>query len=400
MRTFAACDVRLAFEEMSHGRHIGKLLVDFSAGDVEAREESAPMVRGDGCYIVTGGTAGFGATTARWLAEQGAGKVVLASRSGPSTPGVDEVAAFIAEQGAEVEVVSADVTDPAQARALVEHAAPFRLRGIVHGAMVLDDAMMADMTPERFRKVFGPKVAGALNLVDTVAGRLELDFFVFYSSISALVGNRGQTSYVASNALLDGLAHALRQRGVPAISLNWGALAESGVVARDASLGGHLAAIGITGLDNRTAMQALESALRLSPAQIGAFLVDWERWIDSNPKLADDPRFRELRESSAGDGDDAASGLRAALAEASREQRLRALEDHLQEVLSGTLKMAKDSVPLDRKLNEMGVDSLLVLELGLGIHERIGVSFSAMEFLKGPSLQQLAVMAEGRIWKN
>jgi len=62
--------------------------------------------------------------------------------------------------------------------------------------------------------------------------------------------------------------------------------------------------------------------------------------------------------------------------------------------------MAKDSVPLDRKLNEMGVDSLLVLELGLGIHERIGVSFSAMEFLKGPSLQQLAVMAEGRIWKN
>ena len=398
-RVFAAGDIREAFEEMSRSRHIGKLLIDFSSGEVEVTKAPAPIIRRDGCYIVTGGTAGFGATTARWLAEQGAGKVLLASRSGAKTPGVDEVAAFIAERGTEVEVISADVTDPAQARALIERAAPSPLRGIIHGAMVLDDAMMADMTPERLRKVFAPKVAGALNLA-AAADCQELDLFVFYSSISALVGNRGQTSYVAANALLDGFARALRQRGVPAISINWGALAESGVVARDANLGGHLAAVGITGLGNQAAMRALESALRLSPPQIGVFLVDWKRWFDSNSKLGDDPRFRDLQGAAGDGGDDAASGLRSVLAEVSREQRLRVLEDHLQEVLAGTLKMAKDSVPLDRKLNEMGVDSLLVLELGLGIHERIGVSFSAMEFLKGPSLQQLAVMAEGRIWKN
>jgi acyl transferase domain-containing protein/NADPH:quinone reductase-like Zn-dependent oxidoreductase/NAD(P)-dependent dehydrogenase (short-subunit alcohol dehydrogenase family)/acyl carrier protein len=399
-RTFAARDIREAFEEMAGGRRIGKLLVDFSAGEVEVREAPAPIVRRDGCYIVTGGTAGFGATTALWLAEQGAGKVLLASRSGAKAPGVAEVAASLVDAGAEVEVISADVTDAAQARALVERAAPFRLRGIVHGAMVLDDAMMADMTPERFRRVFGPKVLGARNLADAVAGRLDLDFLVFYSSISALVGNRGQTSYVAANALLDGLAHEMRTRKVPAISINWGALAESGIVARDASLGGHLAAIGITGLGNRTAMMALEGALRLSPPQIGVFLVDWERWLDANPKLAGDPRFRELRETAGGGGDGAASEIRAALVEASREQRLRALEEHLQAVLAGTLKMAQDSVPLDRKLNEMGVDSLLVLELGLGIHERIGVNFSAMEFLKGPTLAQLATMAVERLWKN
>jgi acyl transferase domain-containing protein/NAD(P)-dependent dehydrogenase (short-subunit alcohol dehydrogenase family)/acyl carrier protein len=399
-RVFVARDIREAFDEVARGERVGKVLVDFSAGEVEVRETPAPVIRRDGCYIVTGGAAGFGATTARWLAEQGAGKVVLASRSGPKTPGVDEVAAFIAERGAEVEVISADVTDPAQARAMVERAAPFRLRGIVHGAMVLDDAMMADMTPERFRKVFAPKVVGARNLADAVEGRLDLDFLVFYSSISALVGNRGQTSYVAANALLDGLAHELRARKVPAISINWGALSESGIVARDASLGGHLAAIGIGGLGNRAAMRALESALRLSPPQIGAFLVDWERWIAANPKLAGDPRFRELREAAGGGGGGAASEVRAALAEASREQRLRALEEHLQTVLAGTLKMARESVPLDRKLNEMGVDSLLVLELGLGIHERIGVNFSAMEFLRGPTLAQLATMAEERLWKN
>ncbi len=247
-RTFAARDIREAFEEMSRASHIGKLLVDFSAGEVEVREAPPPVIRRDGCYIVTGGTAGFGATTARWLAEQGAGKILLASRSGAKAPGVDAVAAFIAERGAEVEVIGVDVTDPEQARVLVARAAPYTLRGVVHGAMVLDDAMMADMTPERFRKVFAPKVEGALNLTAAISGRQELDFLVFYSSISALVGNRGQTSYVAANALLDGLAHMLRAQGTPAISINWGALAESGIVARDASLGDHLAAIGITGL--------------------------------------------------------------------------------------------------------------------------------------------------------
>ncbi len=76
------------------------------------------------------------------------------------------------------------------------------------------------------------------------------------------------------------------------------------------------------------------------------------------------------------------------------------MEDHLQEVLAKTLRMAKDSVPVNRRLNEMGVDSLMVLELGLGVKERIGVSFSAMELLKGPNVQQMAAMAAEKIWKN
>ena len=334
-------------------------------------------------------------------AAQGGGRVILASRSGAKAPGVADVIRELETMGAQAEVVSLDVNDAAQVRDLVERASASDLRGIIHGAMVLDDAMMEDITPERFRRVYLTKVAGALNFASAIKDLADLDFFIFYSSISAIVGNRGQTNYVAANATLDALAHRLRVKGIPAISINWGALGEAGVVARDERLETVLASAGITALTNEQALAALEKAILLARPQVGAFLVDWKKWNEANTKMADDPRFRELRMRSLdGDSNDAASQTRKALADFSREQRLRALEDHLQDVLAATLKMSKETVSVNRKLNEMGVDSLMVLELGLGIKERIGVNFTAMEFLKGPNLQQLAALAESKLWSN
>jgi acyl carrier protein len=261
--------------------------------------------------------------------------------------------------------------------------------------------MMKDVTVESFRRVFAPKAQGAIHLAEALEGASALDFLVFHSSISALVGNRGQTSYVAANSILDALAHRLRAKGIPATAVNWGALAESGVVARDEHLGALLSTGGITGLTDREAFDAFEKILRLAVAQLGAFKVDWSKWHEAHPHLAGDPRFRDLQ----GAADDAGGGsvaaqIRTAMADASREQRLLTLEGHLLEALAETLKMSRETISPSRKLSEMGVDSLMVLELSLGIEYRIGISFSAMEFLKGPTLQQLAVMAEGKLWKN
>ncbi len=399
---YEAEKIREAFELMARSRHIGKLLVDLSRGEVETlrREEPRPVVRSDGCYVVTGGTSGFGLATAGWLASSGAGKVILISRSGKKAPGIEETVRQMEQHGTEVDIRSLDVTEPEALRTLLKETGDsrFPLRGVVHAAMVLDDAMMANVTVESFRRVFQPKASGALHLASALEGVAGLDFVVFYSSISALVGNSGQTAYVAANAFLDGLAHVLRRRGIPAISINWGALSESGVVARDERLSSGLASAGIAGLGDREALVALKKVLQSSTAQVGVFSVDWRNWHAAHPKLSEDPRFQHLNSGQLeGGGDAVLAEFRKSLAGLSKEQRLRVLEDQLQEVLASTLKMSKESVSPAKKLNEIGVDSLMVLELSLGIKEKIGILFSAMEFLKGPTLRQLAALAEKKL---
>lgn len=402
-RTVPAREIREAFADVAASRHTGRVLVDFTAGtvDIPRSDANAPIIRADGSYIITGGTSGFGPTTARWLAARGAGRIFLASRSGANAPGADALREELAETGCDCRIVSVDVTDADSVQQLVRDATSdgVVLRGILHGAMVLDDCLLADLTDDRFANVFRPKALGALRLVHAVAEPENLDFFVFHSSVSALVGNRGQANYVAANAFLDSLAHTLRARGVNAVAVNWGALGESGVVARDARIADALEAAGISALTNAEALDALARAAAGRDAQIGIFRVDWARWHEANPKLRDDPRFRDLRLRAEAGGAGVDDGVRGELAAIPSEKRVSAIEEHLREVLAETLKMPKDRIPREKKLGELGVDSLMVLELGLGIKKRLGVGFSAMEFLRGPNLQELAVLAEKKMWQ-
>jgi acyl carrier protein len=129
--------------------------------------------------------------------------------------------------------------------------------------------------------------------------------------------------------------------------------------------------------------------------------VDWQKWHEAHPKLGADSRFRDLlQRSGSPGGNPAIDELRREMEGFSKEKRLAAMEHRLQGVLARTLKMSPDAISPDRKLNEMGVDSLMVLELGLGIKDELGISFSAMEFLKGPSLRHLAALAEQKVWKS
>ncbi|MFP4493289.1 MAG: SDR family NAD(P)-dependent oxidoreductase [Puniceicoccaceae bacterium] len=397
---FPAERVREAFEEMGRGRHTGKIVVDFRSGgvDVPASGRLPGRIRADGAYLVTGGTSGFGLETAKWLSREGAGRIVLLSRRGMAAEGLAEVLSVLEDEETDVVVETGDVTDPAAlGRVAVRLSGDgFRPAGIVHGAMVLDDAALPEMTPERFEKVMRPKVAGLLAMVDHLPCA-ELDFLVCYSSVSALIGNRAQANYVAANALLDAMVHDLRLRGVPALSINWGALAETGVVARSGDLGGILESAGVRGLSNREALGFLARALAADIPHAAAFAVDWDRWKESHPALAGDSRFREHVEGSGGGEEDPVlAGLRAELEPLSADERAARVERRLAEGLSTVLKIPGDRIQSDSKLSEMGVDSLLLLELSLELKGRTGVSIPAMEFLKGPSLRDLSALVIAR----
>ncbi|WP_026422581.1 type I polyketide synthase [Actinokineospora inagensis] len=208
-----------AYTFMQRARHIGKIVLTFDRPVTPRRDAS---------YLITGGLGALGLRTARELAERGAGHIVLASRRTPS-PRQEAIIAAIEDTGARVHVQSGDLSD----RATVDRvlAACPNLRGIVHAAGVLDDAILVHQTADRFDKVLAPKVDAAWHLHEAIGATGDLDFFVAYSSVAALLDDGGQGNYAAANAFLDGLMAHRRATGRPGLAINWGPWAEIGMAA-------------------------------------------------------------------------------------------------------------------------------------------------------------------------
>ena len=260
-----------AFRFMAQARHHGKIVVRHTA-------PAAPAIRRDGSYLVTGGLSGLGPEVARWLAQRGAGRLVLVGRRGV-TPEAAPVIESLRASGVEVIVEAADVSDEGALRELLArvrvNGAP--LRGIVHGAGVLDDAGLLQLDAARFERVFAPKVQGAF-LLDRLTRQDALDFFVLFSSIAAVLGSRGQANHAGANAFLDVLARERASRGLPALSINWGAWSQVGAAAERA-VAERIAAQGIAVLTPAQGLLALERLLAQPRAQVAVLPIDWARHV-------------------------------------------------------------------------------------------------------------------------
>jgi len=258
-----------------HDRYVCRL------ARLEMPRPSTPQVsmREDGGYLIVGGLGGLGLTTARWMAQRGAGRLALMQRRAPDADGLREVEA-LRRTGATVEVVQGDVTDADDvARALSAAGRECDLRGVVHSAAALDDAPIVSQTGERFETVLSPKVRGSLNLHRQTASA-ELDLFVLFSSGASFIGPPGQSNYSAANNFIDGLAARRRADGLPATAVNWGAWSEVGGAAR-LGLMSVLERFGLAPISPSEGMVCLE---RLIAAGVGQALVlkaDWTRFVDA-----------------------------------------------------------------------------------------------------------------------
>ncbi|WP_438004487.1 type I polyketide synthase [Sorangium sp. So ce321] len=382
------------------GRYVARLARSSFAACAAAAQRGAggaparPGVRADGTYLIVGGLGGLGLGLAEWLIAQGARHVALVGRSGAPEAARAAIDAMQAN-GARVLALRGDVSRPDDvARVLAEIDAQMPpLRGVVHAAMVLEDATTLSLDAERFRRVMAPKVQGAWNLHEATRGR-GLDLFVMYSSAASLLGPSGQGSYAAANAFLDALAHHRRALGLPALSINWGMFSEAGGVAAR-GLGDRLTHRGVGGFTPAQGLEALGRLLEGAPAQIAVLRLDLRQWLEFYPSAAGAPFLSELRQaerSRARETPDAGRALRfrEALIEAEPAERTRLLEGHLKEELGRVIHLGPSMVDAAATFRSLGVDSLMGLELRNRLEASLGIRLSVALLFTYPTVASLA----------
>ena len=382
-KSFQANQIREAFRYMSKGQHIGKILVKneesqtLNLRTVRNRED---LFLKEGSYLVVGGTGGFGLEVSKWLALNGAGQIILASRKGTLAAEDEQIIAEMKKLGAEVLVESVDVSDPKQVRFLVEKIeTEFNsLRGVFHSAMVLDDGLFIELDRKRYEKVLNPKVQGALNL-HQYTKELQLDYFVMFSSVSSLTGNPGQANYIVANAFLDAFAPYRRALGLPATTINWGVLSEVGVVQRSQKLGGLLERSGIEGIKTKDALAILEKALSEDLIQLGAFKIDWDTWAEVHPSILKSSRFKSLLNTNGNSEMTRLALHREQLALLSDSEQSGYIDDKLKRVFSQMLKIPTEKIQMKQSLQNLGVDSLMLIELLLLMKNEFSVELSKQD---------------------
>jgi len=352
---------------------------------------------GDGHHLVTGGLGSLGLALAGYLVERGARHLTLLSRSAPSGDARATIER-LETTGARIHIVQGDVARTADVAAVLDvigqSASP--LRGIFHLAGVLDDGVLELQTWSRCATVMRPKVSGAWNL-HTLTRELELEFFVCFSSTASLYGARGQGSYAAANAFLDALMHRRQREGLPGLSINWGPWAEAGMAARlDEHDKKRMAAIGVDALTTAQCMDAMDDALSQDLGQVGVCTVNWNKFLRQYaagqvpPLLADlIPPGEAL--SAAEHAAQACQDLREHLESGQGEQRLHRVGEYLREQVFKILSLDL-SFPVDgaQPLNEVGLDSLMVVELRNAIKRDLGVELSLKTLIQLPSIDTLS----------
>jgi len=321
--------------------------------------------RTTGTVIVTGGTGGLGAHVARWAARQGAAHVVLASRRGDTAPGAAELRDELTALGTGVTLARCDVSRRDElVRLFTDVPAEHPVTAVIHTAAVLDDGIVASLTPERLATVAAAKCAAAEHL-DELTRDLDLDAFVLFSSFAGTSGNAGQAAYGAANAHLDALAERRRAQGRPATSIAWGAW-RAGLPTDNERAQQRLRRGGMIAMEADHAVDAMRRAVARGDTGIVVAHVDWDRFVPAftavrpSALIADLPEVVALRErearaepESGAPADERAQRWSALTA----AQRAAELLDLVRTCAATVLGYAgPDEVPAARPLRDLGLD--------------------------------------------
>ena len=342
-------------------------------------------------YLITGGVGSLGLKVATWLAEKGANQLVLTARRAPSEAARAEIREIEA-RGTAVAVRQADVTDGERMEEIFqEMKTEFKpLGGIFHLAGIIAVDELSAMRPEKFEAVLGPKVQGTWNL-HQISKSEPLDHFVCFSSIASVWGTRGYAYYAAANSFQDCLMWYRQASGLPGTSLNWGPWAGAGManqVPREL-----LGKTGIGTLSPEQAIDAMELALDDGSCQTVLADVDWPTFktffsVQQNPLFGQvGPPERAQRKQT----QQKQTEFLARLREASPADRKLQLTTYLREIAGTLLGVQLDGCDDSVQFTQLGLDSLIALELRNTIQAQLGINVDVAFFLQDIDLRSCAV---------
>ncbi|MES2942208.1 MAG: beta-ketoacyl reductase, partial [Pseudomonadota bacterium] len=354
-------------------------------------------------YVLTGAFGGIGLELIRWMVLRGAKTMLLAGRSAPS-PQAELVLQSLRDQGAALHVHLLDVASSADVRAMIDAAQALApLKGVFHSAGVVADAALDRQDWPHFETVFAAKVHGARHLHEATL-HLPLEHFVLFSSAAALLGPSGQVNHAAANSYLGALARQRRQLGLPALSVDWGAWADIGAATRD-GIGSHVERSGLIHMPPGQAISALEWAMLARPESVAVLDADWPRYLQRFGAGGEPVLLRKLAEQAMLEAvpvDSPATAktsgparvldsLRDTLAATAPLRRRDLLLSAIRNEAARVMAIA-DPLSIDdgRPLRDLGLDSLMSIELRNVLVLRAGTKLPATLLFDNPSVNALA----------
>ena len=379
-----------AFRLMQSSGHIGKLVLapDANVG-VRLRKPPEIALRRDGTYLVTGGVEGFGYECARWLVAHGAGSIALLSRRGLATPGCEARVKELEAAGAEVRVYGGDVADRASLSTILEaiRANQPPLRGVVHAASAIDDGFVADIDLARIGPIIHAKLGGAIAL-DALTRNDPIELFLLFSSATTLVGAPGQGLYVAANMALEALARHRQAEGRPALAIAWGPIEDAGYLAeRPVMLDSLARRLGARPIPAAQALAGLPAMIASGLPAVAFAETNWAEarrfFRFSQPRCsrrAVPKRPLRLLTNRSPSG-----SLRS-----NPEETLALLKTVVAEEAATILRLPGGGIDPLRPLSEMGMDSLMAVELRLALENRLRVDLPLVSLAEGTSVASIA----------
>ncbi|KAI0810057.1 polyketide synthase PksD [Xylaria sp. FL0064] len=401
--------VENAFRYIQSGKNTGRIVIRIES-HVEVRKHLIThrtwKFPKDASYIVAGGLGGIGRSLLEWMASRGAMHLIVPSRSGAKSAAAIQVVNKLEKRGVKVDTPMCDVSSwDSLSQTLRECAKTYpRVKGCINAAMVLNDAVFDNMSSTQWDRTVRSKVATSWNLHSLLG---SLDFMIFLSSVSGLVGNPGQSNYAAGCAFQDTLAQFRARRGQKTTSIDLEVMRRIGVVAESESLKKHFenGAQGLGQIEDYELFAILDILcdpgvdFNAAPSQVVMGLQTPMEFLARSleiPETMRRPLFAYFNQAPSISLHNTAGSNITTLFRQGRtaEDRSGLVMKSLASRLARSLAIKPEDVDIGKPLHAFGVDSLVAVELRNWISKEFAADVPVFELIGGRTVEGVGEFVE------